>query len=53
MVIDGAIKRAKEGNMLGDDKKKLIKVLTREMKDAARILDFEKAAVLRDQISDL
>lgn len=49
-VIQGAVERAKTGNLLPDDKNKLIKVLTREMKDAARILDFEKAAVLRDQI---
>ncbi|OGD89505.1 excinuclease ABC subunit B [Candidatus Curtissbacteria bacterium RIFCSPLOWO2_12_FULL_38_9] len=52
-VIQGALERAKTGNMLPEDKKKFIKILTREMKDAARILDFEKAAVLRDQISEL
>jgi len=52
-VYDQAIQRAKEGNILPDDKKKLIKALTREMKDAARILDFEKAAVLRDEIAEL
>ena len=45
--------RAKEGSLLVDDKQKLIKVLTREMKDAARVLDFEKAAILRDQIIEL
>ena len=44
------MKRAKEGSLLATDKQKLIKLLTREMKDAARILDFEKAATLRDQI---
>ena len=49
-VIELAVQRAKEGNMLPVDQQKLIKVLTREMKDAARILDFEKAAALRDQI---
>ncbi len=49
-VIESAVQRAKEGNMLPVDQQKLIKVLTREMKDAARILDFEKAAALRDQI---
>ncbi len=52
-VLSDAVKRAVEGNMLPEDRTKLIKVLTREMKDAARILDFEKAAVLRDQISEL
>jgi excinuclease ABC subunit B len=49
-VIENAIKRAREGSLLADDKQKLIKVLTREMKDAARVLDFEKAAILRDQV---
>lgn len=52
-VITETFKRAKEGNILPEDKTKLIRVLTREMKDAARILDFEKAAVLRDQILEL
>ena len=52
-VIESAVQRAKEGNMLPVDSKKLIKILTREMKDTARILDFEKAAVLRDQIAEL
>ena len=52
-VYEQAIQRAKEGNILPDDKNKLIKALTREMKDAARILDFEKAAVLRDEIAAL
>lgn len=52
-VFDGAIKRAEEGSLLPDDKQKLIKLLTREMKEAAKNLDFEKAAVLRDQIQSL
>ncbi|MCR4324388.1 MAG: excinuclease ABC subunit UvrB [Candidatus Curtissbacteria bacterium] len=52
-VIQGAIGRAKEGSLLPDDKQKLMRVLNREMKDAARILDFEKAAILRDQILNL
>jgi len=49
-VLEGAIARAHEGNMIPEDRTKLVKILTREMKDAAKILDFEKAAVLRDQI---
>jgi len=52
-VYEQAIQRAKDGNILPEDKKKLIKALSREMKDAARILDFEKAAVLRDEITIL
>ena len=49
-VIESSLARAKKGSLLPEDKQKLILVLTREMKDAARILDFEKAAILRDQI---
>ncbi|MBI3342412.1 excinuclease ABC subunit UvrB [Candidatus Curtissbacteria bacterium] len=49
-VIEGAVQRAEEGSLLADDKQKLVKLLNREMKDAARVLDFEKAAYLRDQI---
>ncbi|MBI3282945.1 UvrB/UvrC motif-containing protein, partial [Candidatus Curtissbacteria bacterium] len=49
-VIQSAIERAKEGSLLADDKQKLIKVLTQEMKDAAQVLDFEKATILRDQV---
>lgn len=52
-VITKALERAKEGSLLTEDKKKLVRVLTREMKDAARILDFEKAAILRDELNDL
>lgn len=52
-VIGSALKRAAEGSLMGDDKEKLIKVLNREMKEAARVLDFEKAAVLRDQVLSL
>lgn len=52
-VIQSAVKRAKEGSLLADDKQKLIKVLTREMKEAARILDFAKATILRDQVMEL
>lgn len=52
-VFDGAIKRAKEGSLLPDDKQRLIKLLTREMKGAARSLDFEKAVILRDQLYTL
>ncbi len=49
-VIEGAVTRAEEGSLLPDDKQKLIKLLNREMKEAARVLDFEKAAYLRDQV---
>lgn len=49
-VIQAQLARAQEGSLLADDKQKLLKVLTREMRAAARILDFERAAVLRDQL---
>ncbi len=52
-VIASVMERAKEGSILPEDKTKLIKFLNREMKNAARILDFEKAAYLRDQIIEL
>jgi excinuclease ABC subunit B len=49
-VYEGAIQRAKEGSLMADDKQRLIKLLNREMKEAARNLDFEKAAMIRDQL---
>ncbi len=36
--------------ILPDEKERLIKLITKDMKDAAKNLDFETAAVLRDQI---
>ncbi len=50
IVIAKAMERAKEGSILSEDKTRMIKLLNREMKDAARNLDFEKAAYFRDQI---
>ena len=35
------------------EKEKLIERLTREMKEAAKILEFEQAAFLRDRIEKL
>lgn len=52
-VMESVIQRAEEGSLLPEDKKKYIKVLTREMREAARFLDFERATVLRDQIKIL
>ncbi|HLA03836.1 MAG TPA: excinuclease ABC subunit UvrB [Patescibacteria group bacterium] len=49
-IIEQTVNRAVEGSLLPDDRRKFIKVLAREMKEAAKILDFEKAAFLRDQI---
>ncbi len=49
-VIAKVMERAQEGSILPDDKKRMIRLIQREMKDAARVLDFEKAAYLRDQI---
>src|SRR3990167_2869959 len=52
-IIEETVNRAVEGSLLPDDRRKFIKVLTREMKEAAKILDFEKAAFLRDQIQTI
>jgi excinuclease ABC subunit B len=39
--------------LLPDEKEKLIKVLSKEMREAANELDFETATILRDQIRNL
>ncbi len=52
-VIAEAISRSQEGSLLADDRERLVKILSREMREAARNLEFEKAAVLRDQIFQL
>lgn len=52
-VIAEAIRRHKEGSLLPDDRERLVKILKREMRQAAKNLEFEKAAVLRDEISQL
>jgi len=49
-VIAKVMERVKEGSVLPDDKKRMLALMNREMKDAARSLDFEKAAYIRDQI---
>jgi excinuclease ABC subunit B len=41
---------SKKEVILPDEKEKLIKNLTREMREAAKELDFETATILRDQI---
>lgn len=48
----GADKHKKQNNkkLTAKEREKLIETMTREMKDAARTLDFEKAAYLRDEI---
>ena len=50
-VIEQTLKRAQEGSLLSPDRQKFVKVLAREMREAARILDFERAAFLRDRIT--
>ena len=52
-VIQSAIERANEGSLLPEDRQKYIKILMGEMKNAARLLDFEQAAYFRDQIQIL
>ena len=43
----------KHGSVSQDEKQRLIEQLTREMKDAAKLLEFEHAAYLRDKIKQL
>ena len=42
-----------QGDMPKDDLLRLIKDLESQMKTAARAMEYEKAALLRDQITDL
>ncbi len=49
-VVISAIKKAKSGVILPDEKTKIIKFLTREMHESASNLDFEKAIEIRNQI---
>ena len=46
-------KSKKQKKLTASEREKLIEKLTREMKDAARTLEFEKAAYLRDEIKKL
>ena len=48
-----AEKKAKARKLTAKEREALIEKLTREMKDAARQLEFEKAAYLRDEIKKL
>lgn len=51
--IDLLIEMGKKDVLLPDDRKVLVKKLTKEMKEAARILDFETATILRNHIRTL
>ena len=46
-------KKSRSGKMTKKEKDELIDKLTKEMKDAARQLEFEKAAFLRDKIAEI
>ena len=46
-------KKSRSGKMTKREKDELIEKLTKEMKDAARHLEFEKAAFLRDKIAEI
>lgn len=52
-VIQKSIERAQEGTLLPDDRERLLKFLTKEMREAAKNLEFERATILRDQILEL
>jgi excinuclease UvrABC helicase subunit UvrB len=49
----GARARNDEAVLLGDDSERLLAQLEGEMLDAARALEFERAASLRDRIDDV
>lgn len=52
-TVDFLLGLARKEVLLPDEKENLIKDLTHEMKQAAKDLDFETAALLRDQIKTL
>ena len=49
----GSPRKKAAKKLTASEREKLIEKLTREMKDAARTLEFEKAAYLRDEIKKL
>ena len=51
--IEAGLGEVALGDLPADEKLRLIKELEREMKTAAQMLEFEKAAILRDQIVEL
>ena len=53
LPIDLYLEKATTGVLLPDDREKLIKHLTKRMREAAQVLDFETAALIRDQIKIL
>ena len=48
-----SVKKKTASKMTKKEKDELIEKLTKEMKEAARHLEFEKAAFLRDKISEI
>ncbi|MDP3998847.1 MAG: excinuclease ABC subunit UvrB [bacterium] len=52
-AIDLYLEKATTGVLLADDREKLIRHLTQKMRQSAQILDFETAALIRDQIKVL
>ncbi len=51
--VDGKTSRSSRRQMSAAEKQALIEKLTEEMKNAAKILEFEHAAYLRDRINEL
>ena len=45
--------KKKQKKLSASERKRMIEQLTREMKDAAKLLEFEHAAYLRDKIKEL
>ena len=53
IIIKGAREHNLKNVSMTLPREKLIERLTREMKEAAKILEFEQAAILRDSIEKL
>lgn len=52
-LLSKELKIIDRDNLLPDERQKLIRQLTKQMKQAAKDLDFEKAVIIRDKIKEL
>jgi excinuclease ABC subunit B len=51
--VDGGVRPVSAADLSKDELARLVKQIEKEMKDAAKALEFEKAAALRDQLMEL
>ena len=52
-IVDSKLSDTNEYDLPKDDLQRMVKEFERQMKHASSNLEFEKAAILRDQIVDL